>query len=294
MKIGIIGSDSSHVIAFTREILNCGSNIGHKIAAVYPYYSPQIASSMKQHHIIMERFLKEFPIPIADSLEELNDRCDAYLLLSMFSPDRKKIWEQLKGFGKPVFIDKPLSLSTEEAHQYFMDSKEGRTPLMSSSALRYANFIQRFQNEYSPDEIVELELEGPLDFAPHYPGYFWYGIHLVEMMQGIMKTLPVSISVKKSGQGELVECIMVDGKKAVIKGIQEGKSVYRITAKTKNEAFPVIWESDPQESMYSGLIQEILSFFKTGRNPIPIEETLSIIHVIERINRCRDNSQRAL
>lgn len=56
--------------------------------------------------------------------------------------------------GLPIFIDKPLSPSIEEAQELVETAKKHNAPFMSCSALRYAKEVEDFLAER--DEVGEI------------------------------------------------------------------------------------------------------------------------------------------
>src|SRR5438309_11627838 len=82
LKIGIIGLDTSHVVAFTK-VLNdpkaAADVAGCKVVAAYPKGSPDIESSTKRVPSYVEE-LKKLDVAMVDSIDELLKRVDCVLL----------------------------------------------------------------------------------------------------------------------------------------------------------------------------------------------------------------------
>ena len=96
IKVGIIGLDTSHVIAFTK-ILNDPKNPDHvpgaKVVAAYPGGSPDIASSRDRLESYTNQLKNEFGVEIVPDIATLLQKVDVVLLESV---DGRKHLEQVK------------------------------------------------------------------------------------------------------------------------------------------------------------------------------------------------------
>src|SRR5947208_1899220 len=112
LRVGIIGCDTSHVIAFT-ETLNNPEGKGHvaggRVVAAYKGGSKDIQSSWSRVEEYTKTLREKYGITIYDSIEELCKNVDAVLLESLDGrPHLEQVKPVLKA-GKPVFIDKPMA-----------------------------------------------------------------------------------------------------------------------------------------------------------------------------------------
>src|SRR3984957_19899586 len=115
LRVGIIGLDTSHVIAFTQTLNKGAKNpedaakiAGVTVVAAYPQGSKDIESSTKRVPEYVEA-VKSMGVEIVDSIDELLKRVDVVFLESN---DGRVHLEQVKpvfAAGKPVFIDKPIA-----------------------------------------------------------------------------------------------------------------------------------------------------------------------------------------
>ncbi|HVT29726.1 MAG TPA: hypothetical protein VHE81_17035, partial [Lacipirellulaceae bacterium] len=108
LRAGIIGCDTSHVVAFTKLINNpkaTGPLAGVKITAAYPGGSPDIPASRNRLAGFVKK-LRASGIKIVDSLGELADQCDVFMVESVDGRPHLKQFRAVAK-GRPVFIDKP-------------------------------------------------------------------------------------------------------------------------------------------------------------------------------------------
>ena len=272
LKAGIIGLDTSHVIAFT-NILNAPNAKGDladvKVVAGYPGGSPDLPSSADRVEKYTEQ-LRGMGIEICDSIPKLLEKVDVVLLESV---DGRPHLEQVKpvfAAGKRVFIDKPFAGSLADCVEIVRLSKEHNVPFFSSSSSRFSSGFQAIRNDESPlGEVKSCVATGPMSIEPHHPDLFWYGIHGVEVLFTIMG--PGCKSVTRVEKNKVVG-VWADGRQGTFFG--EGPIGATVEG-TKGSGSPGKYEG------YGPLVNEIARFFKTGKPPVSAEETLEIYAFME-------------
>src|SRR3989337_97890 len=143
-RIGIIGLDTSHSVAFTKTFNaeNAGPEYGgYKVVAAYPKGSNDIESSVKRIPGYIED-VKKLDVKIVDSIKALLEEVDVVLLETN---DGRLHLEQaipvLKA-GKTMFVDKPMAAFLPDVIAIFNEAKRYNVPVFSSSSLRYGPSIQ--------------------------------------------------------------------------------------------------------------------------------------------------------
>ena len=83
IRLGMIGLDTSHVIAFTRYLNNPKNNSGCRVVAGYPGGSPDFKSSADRVQGFTDRLRTEHGLEIVESIEELCQKVDGVMLESV-------------------------------------------------------------------------------------------------------------------------------------------------------------------------------------------------------------------
>jgi hypothetical protein len=101
IKIGMIGLDTSHVIAFT-ELINNPTNKQHvpggKVVAAFKGGSPDVESSASRVEGYTQQLQQKYGVKIVPTLEELCREVDAVLLESV---DGRPHLEQVRPLSLP-------------------------------------------------------------------------------------------------------------------------------------------------------------------------------------------------
>ena len=82
-RIGMIGLDTSHVIAFTKYLNDPASNTGCTVVAAFKGGSADIASSADRIDGYTRRMQDDFGVKLVDSIEELCTMVDGIMLESV-------------------------------------------------------------------------------------------------------------------------------------------------------------------------------------------------------------------
>lgn len=275
IKVGIIGLDTSHSIAFTKAMNNAdaeGNLAKCKVVAAYPHGSKTIESSYSRIPKYTEQ-IKEMGIEIVPSIAALLEKVDAVLLETNDGhPHLEQVIPVLEA-GKKVFIDKPIAGSLKDAIAIFEASKKYNIPLFSSSSLRYGKDTQEVRSG-THGKIIHCQTTSPAGLEPSHPDLFWYGIHGVESLFTVMGTGCQSVKRSTTEDGKIkVEGKWEGGRTGIF---LEGKGYH---GKATNEAGEII--DVGSYNGYTPLVVKIADYFVTGELPVQPEETLEIYKFME-------------
>jgi predicted dehydrogenase len=283
LRAGIIGLDTSHVLAFT-QTLNKGTKkpedadkvAGVKMVAAYPQGSRDIESSTKRVPEYTEK-VKAMGVEIVDSIEELLKRVDVVFLESN---DGRVHVEQLKPVlkaGKPVFIDKPIAASLADTIRILDAAQKAKVPLFCSSSLRFGKTTQAVRNG-SIGKVKSAETFSPVNIEPTHVDLYWYGVHGCESLFTVMGTGCKSV---KRGT-------TADGKVEVIGTWPDGRTgVFRQENGKDHKGYGGQAVGDKGESPigtydgYDVLLFEIVKMFRSGVAPVSADETLELYAFME-------------
>lgn len=271
IRLGMIGLDTSHVIAFTKAINDPANNYPCKVVVGFSGGSPDVVSSATRVEKYTQELRDKYGLEIVDSIEDLCSKVDGVLLESV---DGRPHLEQVRpviAAGKPVFIDKPMAGSLADVIEIFRLAKESNVPCWSSSSLRYCEGIIGMRNDERVGEILGCDAFSPCSLEPHHPDLYWYGVHGVEILFTIMGPGCESVRRVQTDGVEHVVGVWKGGRVGTFRGIKTGKKQYgAMVFGTKG-----VVESG-RYSGYGELVKEIVKFFETGKVPISAEETIEI------------------
>ncbi|HCO94150.1 MAG TPA: dehydrogenase [Phycisphaerales bacterium] len=270
-RIGMIGLDTSHVTAFTKVINDPAKNYGCKVVVGYSGGSPDIPSSADRVDKFTEQLRDKYGVEIVDSIEELCRKVDGVLLESVDGRPHLKQAKPVIAAKKPLFIDKPMAGNLADVLEIFRLAEENNVPCWSSSSLRYSPGIVEMKKTDSVGDILGCDAFSPCSLEEHHPDLYWYGVHGVEILFAVMGTGCQSVRRVQTPNYEFVVGLWEGGRIGTYRGLRKGRHDYGATVFGTKSII--------QAGKYGGyepLVDEIIKFFKTGKIPVPQEETIEI------------------
>ena len=279
LRAGIIGLDTSHVVAFTSLLNNPkarGTLAGVRVVAAYPGGSPDIPASRDRLEGYTKTLRDKYGVEIVGSIDELLKKVDVVLLESVDGRPHLKQARPVLEARKPLFIDKPVAGSLADAIQIFDLAKKYNTPCFSSSSLRFSPGILGMRNDPRVGTVIGCDAYGPCSLEPHHPDLFWYGVHGVETLFTIMGT-GCELVTRVHGKGtDFVTGTWKGGRVGTFRGIRAGKAGYGALVFGSKGIVP-----SGGYGGYEPLVVEICKFFRSGKPPVSAEETLQLFAFME-------------
>jgi hypothetical protein len=273
LRVGVIGLDTSHVLAFTKEFHrdppSDAALANFQVVAAYPQGSYDIESSASRIPNYTAQ-MKELGVEIVDSIADLLTKVDCVLLET--NDGRLHLEQAVEVFraGKPVFIDKPTGSNLAEVVAIYQAADHYGTPMFSSSSLRYSPGAQEIRAG-KLGRVLGCSSYSPCSLEKTHVDLYWYGIHGVETLFTCMGIGCESVSHTSTADFELATGRWSDGRIGTFRGIRAGKSGNGGTAFGEK----AIGEIGPSGG-YRPLVIEIAKFFRSRQTPIDPIETVEL------------------
>jgi predicted dehydrogenase len=278
LRIGLIGLDTSHVIAFTsrfNEPDNPNHVPGGRVIAAFKGGSEDIQSSHTRVEGYTKTLVEKYGVKIYDDIKQLCENVDAILLTSL---DGRPHLSQIRPVIEakiPVFVDKPVAGTLKDAVEIYRLAQEAKVPCFSSSSLRWYPGVVDVAKA-NVGQLISALSYGPAPSEPHHPDLFWYGIHPTEALFTVMGSGCQTVTRTSTDDTVVVTGVWKDGKVGTLHGLAKGRFGYKVTA-FGTEAIA----EQNRGGDYTPMLQEIIKFFKTGKPPVSSETTLEIYAFME-------------
>jgi Oxidoreductase family, NAD-binding Rossmann fold/TAT (twin-arginine translocation) pathway signal sequence len=276
-RIGIIGLDTSHSVAFTKTFNdeNAGPEYGgYKVVAAYPKGSNDIESSVTRIPGYIEE-VKKYGVTIVDSIKDLLREVDVVLLET--NDGRLHLEQAIPVFkaGKTVFIDKPIAAFLPDVLSIFNAAKKYNVPVFSASSLRYGPTVQAMV-QGKAGNILGADVYSPAHLEKTHMDFSWYGIHGVEMLYTLMGTGCKSVSRTHTTDADVIVGLWDNDRIGTVRGIRYKKSGYGGSVYGDKSI-----ELLDGGGGYNPLLVEVVKFFQSGQSPVKPEETIEIFAFME-------------
>ncbi len=278
LKAGIIGLDTSHVVAFSGLLNNAnatGPLADVKVVAAFPGGSPDLEISAGRIEKFTNTVRDKYGVEIVDSIGELLKKVDVVLLESVDGRPHLAQARPVIEAGKPLFIDKPVAASLADTIEIFQLAAKHNVPCFSSSSLRYSQSTLTAR-ELNIGKVKQVDAFGPINPLKGHPDLFFYGIHGIEMLFAVMGPGCKEVTWQSDGT---VRGVWQDGR---IGTFSKGKYGLKITgSKGVGEEYGY--------SGYEPLVVEICKMFKTGKVPVPAAETIDLVAFMTAAQQSKEN-----
>jgi predicted dehydrogenase len=279
LRAGIIGTDTSHVPAFTAQFNKTHPEWRIKVVAAYKGGSPDLPTSADRVEKFAADIRDKSGVEIVGSIDELLKKVDVVLLESVDGrPHLAQVTPVLKA-GKRVFVDKPLAASLEDARAIVKLAEETKTPFFSASSYRFLPDTAKLREAAA--KAKKVQASSPFSKLAHHPDLYFYGIHGVEALYSVMGPGCVSVSRKTEAGADVTTGKWKDGRIGVYHGVVG-----------KGEKVPIVrvfadggMIDSAGGGGYEGLVREIAEFFHTGKPPVDPAETLEVFEFMTAAQR---------
>lgn len=286
LRIGIIGTDTSHVPAFVK-ILNDPKSPDYipnaRVVAAYKGGSPDIESSRTRVEKFAADISSNYGVEMVPDIPSLLTKVDAVMIESV---DGRQHLEQARAVikaRKPFFIDKPLTSTLADAREIARLAAEAKVPWFTSSSLRYADFIVNLKSPQNTGVMVWGP--GPLE-EHHQLDLSWYGIHAVEMLYTLMGRGCEEVVRTASADADQVTCRWSGGRIGTVR-VTRPYSDYGAVVFRGQKSF-----ASPPDARFSyvPLVKDVVRFFQTGQPPVSNEETLEMFQFMDAAQRSKETN----
>jgi len=286
IRLGIIGTDTSHVPAFTR-LFNDTSIADHvsgaRVVAAFKGGSRDLDQSWKRVEQFAEEIRTKWGVEIVPDIETLVATVDAVLLESVDGRVHLKQARPVIAGHKSLFIDKPLAATLEDAREIARLARQAGVAWFSSSSVRFGAIGATMR--FSDTKGVSAWGPGPFE-AHHYLDLAWYAIHPTEILYTLMGPGCLEVTRTSSTDADVVVGRWKDGRIGTMRAIRPYSDYGAVVYREKE-----VVESHPKAAAavdYRPLAMEMVKFFQTGKSPVPNEETLEIIAFLDAAQRSKD------
>ncbi|MBN9663786.1 MAG: Gfo/Idh/MocA family oxidoreductase [Acidobacteria bacterium] len=285
LRLGIVGTDTSHSVAFT-ALLNDPANKNHlagaRVVAAYKGGSSDIKESSGRVDKYADELKSKYGVELTPDIPTLLTKVDAILLESVDGRKHLEQFRQIVKAGKPVFIDKPLASTLFDAREIARLAQENNVKWFSASVLRFSDVLPTLK----VDGLNGVYAWGPGPLEEHHQlSLSWYGVHTVETLYTMLGRGCEEVTFTGSEDADVVTGKWRDGRIGTIRVIRP-YSAFGVTAFS---AKAIKTNDKDLYTGYQNLVKEIIQFFQTGKPPIDEQETLEMFAFMDAAQRSKDS-----
>ena len=275
-RVGIIGSENSHAMAFS-EIFNLNNKEQYPDIQVVAIYGEDQAAS----EAVRDKCGAVIMTP-----EEMLGKVDAVMVTSRDGALHAKYARPFIEAGIPAFVDKPLTRDVEDAVELMRLAKEKGVPIVGGSSLKYPEDLQGLKAVVEQGELRGADLAAPVSLVNDYGGFFFYAAHLVEMTMAIFGSNPQKVTAYRT-KDAVTATVRFDGFD-VTNHFNEGNYHYSATIYTKDQT--VFKELDVSK-IYQHECDAFARMLRTGEMEQTYEELVMPVAYIAAIEKAYETGE---
>ena len=287
IKVAAIGLDTSHTIEFTKRFQDPACPKEDRIEGVRVISCMRFETPFQNREGLDKRQkqLEEWGVKVTENYNEAVKGADALMLEINDAALHLEYFRKAAELGKPIYLDKPLADTAQNGRNILKIAAEKKIKVFSTSSLRYdAGFISASAKIPAPQFA---HVYGPLGKAASGSSIVWYGVHCFEMLVRAMGKGAEKVSAAKTDSGAVIT-VQYSGKRRGVVELNEGAWVYGGELRLADKAEPFVVDSG---KLYTNLCNKIAEFLKTGVSPVPLEETMEVMVLLDAAERAYNTGE---
>lgn len=185
-KIVILGCENSHANTFLNFIRKNDKFKDVEVLGVYSHERPAA-----------EKLNATYGVKVMDNYDEFVGQVDGVVVTARHGDNHFKYAKPYIANGITMFIDKPVTISEDEALEFMQLCIKNGVKVTGGSCLKYADFIKELASDVK-DEVggktLGGSLRGPVQLVNPHGGFYFYAQHLAEMVMTPFGNYPKSVN----------------------------------------------------------------------------------------------------
>lgn len=196
-KIAILGCENSHADSYLDFIVKDKIYTDIEVLGIY--------SDEEDANI---RLSEKYGVPVMENYDSLVGRVDGIVITARHGDNHYKYAKPYMESGIPMYIDKPITVSEEDAVAFKADLIKHNIRVCGGSILKFPQEVQEFKKNVAEETYGKVFggfARAPVYMENAYGNFFFYAQHLVQTVGEIFGYFPNS--VKAYVNGDIITCI---------------------------------------------------------------------------------------
>jgi len=273
IKISVIGLDTSHSVVFPQlmQAPDCPKNTrvpGMKAISCLRFETP---FQNKEGLDKRQKQLEQWGVKVTENIDEALAGCDAIMLEINDGSFHLEYFKKVAALGKPVFLDKPLAMTTADGRAIIELMRRHKTTVWSGSSIPFCPPLAKVVKDAG--NIQRAHVFGALGRAPAGDSLVWYGVHSFETLQRIMGRGAVKVRAIESPVSIIAAVEFSDGREGVVELTPKVWSYGGVVSGMVNEKMVTTPFVLNASRSYRDILRLLKAFFMGGQPPVDMETT---------------------
>ena len=274
-KIVILGCENSHAdtfLAFIRDVEE------FKNIEVLGIYSDETEAA--------EKLSKEFGVKVMSSYDEFAGQVDGVIITARHGDNHYKYAKPYIKYGVPMFIDKPVTVTEEDALNFMRECRDNGVRLTGGSSLKHVEEVQQLKKDVLNNvggQTLGGFMRAPISLDNEYGGFFFYSEHLSAMVTEAFGTYPKSVKAIRNGDVVNVSFIYDN---YVINSIYAELNYYYYVSRQSEQGFTqATFPIDEKSPCFYTEFSEFVRLLNGGEQKYSYKDFISPVFILNAIYR---------
>ena len=272
LRIGIFGAENSHAAAFT--------DFFHSPDC--PFADVRVVALGGEDPEAVKKIQDKWRIEtVVSHPRDMVGRIDAGMITSRDGRLHLGYAEPLIEAGLPVFIDKPVTSSEEDARALLALMKKHNARVVGGSSVKLIAATRELAEvRKSAEKVYGGNAWAPVSLVNDYGNFYFYSAHLTEVALAVFGMKPEAVTAHKNACG--VAAILHYPQYDVTLNYNDGCYAYGATVVTGNEA---VTRAISLDGCYRLECEKFMHMVQDGAMEFTYEEILQNVFVINAVMR---------
>ena len=201
-RIAILGCENSHANTFLNYVI--GTEKTEKT-----YTDIEVVGVYSEDAAAAKKLRETYGVNVMESYDELVGKVDGIIVTARHGDNHYKYAKPYLDSGIPMFIDKPITVSEEDALALRDALVKNKIKVSGGSVCKYPDLIRELRSivkEESYGKVYGGMLRAPVNIDNPHGGFFFYSQHLVQAMCTVFGYYPES--VKAYVNSGVITCVV--------------------------------------------------------------------------------------
>ena len=188
-KIVILGCENSHANSFLGFIRDREEFSDVEVVGVYSH-----------EREAAEKLNETFGVPVMDNYDDAVGKVDGIIVTARHGDRHLMYAKPYMESGIPMFIDKPVTVKEEDAHELVELLKKNNVQVTGGSCLKYDPFVLALKRDWTCNALgknLSGFVRAPYNKNNEHGGFFFYSQHMIEVVCEIFGRFPKSVIAKE-------------------------------------------------------------------------------------------------
>lgn len=274
-KIVILGCENSHADTFLKFIKEDKKYSDVEVLGIYSNEAEAV-----------KKLQNQFGVPALNNFDEAVGKVDGVIITARHGDNHYKYAKPYIKSGVPMFIDKPITVSEEEAEKFMAELSANGVRITGGSSCKHDAFVQ--QLKYDVENNVGGKTVGgivrcPLNSKSPYGGFYFYAQHLVEIVCEVFGRYPKAVTATACGDKTLVTFRYDD---YCVSGLYiENNYVYFVARMSEEGDKAAELSIDYNNPCFKKEFDEFYQLLSGGEQKISYKDFISPVYIMNAIER---------